>query len=313
MGRLMATIHSWIPAGTRPEHRAMVPSGIVVHELPGDGAELPEHLGAGQFLVSALHPDRLDAVIARLDGLKVVQTMSAGVDQVAGHVPAGVTLCDGSGIHDVPIAEWVVMVILASLHELAGHLDAQREGSWRPRAPGGGDDLEGATVLIVGHGSIGRAVEKRLEPFGVNFLRVARRTREGVSSLDELPTLLPQADVVVILVPLTDRTRGLVNSDFCAAMRPGALLVNVARGPIVDGRALNEAPRAGRIRAALDVTDPEPLPPEDQLWSAPGLILTPHVAGLVRRRLDRSWSLIADQMQRFVDGMPLRNVVVDGY
>ena len=291
----------------------MLPSAVVLHELPADGADMPEHLGAGQFLVSALRPDRLDAVIARLDDLEVVQTMSAGVDQVAGHIPAGVTLCDGSGIHDVPIAEWVVMVTLASLHELAGHLDAQREGLWRPRALGGGDDLEGATVLIVGHGSIGRAVEKRLQPFGAKFLRVARRAREGVSSLDDLPSLLPQADVVVILVPLTERTRGLVNAGFCAAMRPGALLVNAARGPIVDGHALNEALRAGRIRAALDVTDPEPLPPQDPLWSAPGLILTPHVAGLVRRRLDRSWSLIADQMHRFVDGTPLRNVVVDGY
>jgi phosphoglycerate dehydrogenase-like enzyme len=309
----MATIHAWIPAGTRPEHRAMVPPGVVVHELPGDGAEMPEHLGAGQFLVSALRPDRLDAVIARLDGLEVVQTMSAGVDQFAGHIPAGVTLCDGSGIHDVPIAEWVVMVVLASRHDLANYLAAQRDGLWRRGALGGGDDLEGATVLIVGHGSIGRAVEKRLEPFGVSFLRVARRAREGVSSIDELPSLLPQADVVVILVPLTEKTRGLVSAEFCAAMRPGALLVNAARGPIVDGRALNEALRAGRIRAALDVTDPEPLPSEDPLWSAPGLILTPHVAGMVRRRLDRSWSLIADQMRRFAEGKPLRNVVVDGY
>jgi phosphoglycerate dehydrogenase-like enzyme len=309
----MAEIHAWIPAGTRPEHRSLLPSGVAIHELPDDEAELPDHLGTGQFLVAAIRPARLDDVVARLDDLKVVQTLSAGVDHFAGHIPGGVTLCDGSGIHDVPVAEWVVMVVLASLHELAGHLAAQREGKWPSGPRGGGDDLEGATVLIVGHGSIGRAVEARMRPFGVRFLRVALHAREGVSSIEELPSLLPQADVVVILLPLTPVTRRLVDAGFLSAMRQGALLVNASRGPVVDTRALNDALRAGHVRAALDVTDPEPLPPKDPLWSAPGLILTPHTAGMVRRRLDRSWGLVAEQMRRFAAGEPLRNVVVEGY
>jgi phosphoglycerate dehydrogenase-like enzyme len=309
----MADVHAWIPAGTLPEHRAMLPRNVTVHDLPEDGAAVPDHLGTGQFLVAAFRPDRLDQLIARLDGLQVVQTMSAGVDHFAGHIPDGVTLCDGSGIHDVPVAEWVLMVVLASLHGLPDHLAAQRDGAWRPGRLGGGDDLDGTTVLIVGHGSIGRAVEERMRPFGANFLRVALHRRAGVSSLDELPSLLPQAGVVVILVPLTATTRGLVDATFLARMEKGALLVNASRGPIVDARALNEALRAGRVRAALDVTDPEPLPAGDPLWSAPGLIITPHVAGFVRRRLDRSWALIADQMRRFAEGAPLRNVVADGY
>src|SRR5258705_6907389 len=160
----MAEIHAWIPAGTRPEHRSLLPRAVAIHDLPDDAAALPDHLGSGQFLVAAIHPGRLDDVIARLDDLKVVQTLSAGVDQFAGHIPAGVTLCDGSGIHDVPVAEWVVMVVLASLHELAGSLARQREANWRVGARGGGEDLEGATVLIVGHGSIGRAGETGMRP-----------------------------------------------------------------------------------------------------------------------------------------------------
>jgi phosphoglycerate dehydrogenase-like enzyme len=309
----MADVHAWIPAGTLPEHRALLPREVTVHDVPEDAAPLPDHLGTGQFLVAAFRPDRLDQLIQRLDGLQVVQTMSAGVDQFAGHIPDGVTLCDGSGIHDVPVAEWVLMVVLASLHQLPDHLAAQRDGAWRHARHGGGDDLEGATVLILGYGAIGRAVEERMRPFGAEFLRVAMHRREGVSPPDELPSLLPQAGVIVILVPLTDATRGLVDANFLESMQQGALLVNASRGPIVDARALNQALRAGHIMAALDVTDPEPLPAGDPLWSAPGLILTPHIAGLVRRRLDRSWALIADQMRRFVEGAPLRNVVADGY
>jgi phosphoglycerate dehydrogenase-like enzyme len=152
-----------------------------------------------------------------------------------------------------------------------------------------------------------------MRPFGASFLRVAMHRREGVWPLDQLPSLLPQAGVVVILVPLTEATRGLVDAKFLGAMQQGALLVNASRGPIVDTEALYEALRARRVRAALDVTDPEPLPAGDPLWSAPGLILTPHVAGSVSRRLDRSWALIADQMTRFVEGAPLRNIVADGY
>jgi len=295
------------------QHRALLPAEVVLHDLPPRDATLPDRLGGGQFLVADSGPPRFDEIVRRLDGLEVVQTLSAGVDRFAGHIPAGVTLCDGSGIHDVAVAEWIVMVVLASRRGLSEHLAAQREGVWRPGSHGGGDDLEGASVLIVGHGAIGRALEARLRPFGVRMLRVALHPRRGVSGVNELRSLLPMADVVVILVPLTEGTRRMVDAGFLAAMRPGALLVNASRGEVVDSEALDSALRAEHVRAALDVTDPEPLPAGDRLWSAPGLLLTPHIAGHVHRRLDRSWAFVAGQLRRFVAGEPLVNVVVEGY
>jgi phosphoglycerate dehydrogenase-like enzyme len=303
----------WIPPETAAQHRALLPQGVTVHDLPA-GSPLPERLGRGEFLVADYNRPRVLEAIARLEDLRVVQTMAAGVDSLLDHIPPGVTLCDAAGVHDVPIAEWVVMTMLAAFHNLPEHLEAQRSGTWRRAGlDGGGDDLEGATILIVGYGSIGRALESRLAPFGGTILRVARHQREGVHPLAHLPAMLPQADVVVILLPLTAETRGLVDAQFLAAMRPGALLMNPARGPIVDTEALTQAVQAGRVRVALDVTDPEPLPDGHPLWSAPGVIITPHVGGAVRKLYDRAWRLIADQVRRYATGEPLRNVVVDGY
>ena len=306
-------INVWIPPGTAPEHRALLPNEIAIHEVPA-AKTLPDRLGRGEFLVADYNPPRVIESIHRLDDLRVVQAMAAGVDWLLDAIPSGVTLCDGAGVHDVPVAEWVVMTMLAAYHNLPTYVDAQRRERWhRGGIDAGGDDLEGTTVLIVGYGSIGRAVEARLTSFGVKLLRVARHPREGVHPLSELAALLPEADVVVILLPLTAETRRLVDARFLSAMRPGALLINPARGAIVDTEALTGAVLAGRLRAALDVTDPEPLPDGHPLWSAPGVLITPHVAGSVRKLLDRAWRLIADQVRRYQIGDPLRNVVVDGY
>ncbi len=302
----------WIPDNTRPEHRSLLPPVSVVHELPADD-QLPERLGSGQFLVAGFSFERILDVIPRLDGLRVIQTLSAGVDRLVDRLPPGVVLCDASGVHDISVSEWVVMAILASIRNLPAHLESQRNARWPAEQVAEADDLEGATVLILGYGSIGRAVEARLAPFGATFLRVAMHGRGGVSPASELPTLLPQADIVLVLLPLTTATRGLVDADFMSKMQRGALLVNAARGPIVDTDALNESLLAGRIRAAVDVTDPEPLPDGHPLWAAPGILITPHVGGWVRKRLDRSWRLVADQVGRFSRGEPLRNVVVEGY
>lgn len=275
---------------------------------------LPDRLGRGEFLVADYNQGRVREAIPRLDDLHVVQAMAAGVDWLIDAIPAGVTLCDGAGIHDVPVAEWAVMVILAAYHNLPIYVRAQEARHWvRAGVDSGGDDLEGATVLIVGYGSIGRALETRLTPFGVNLLRVARRPAEGVHAWRDLPGLLRQADVVVILLPLTPETRRIVDGDFLSAIRPGALLVNAARGAIIDTDALMRAVLDGKVRAALDVTNPEPLPDGHPLWSAPGVLITPHVAGSVRKLFDRAWRLIADQVRRYQTGAPLRNVVVDGY
>lgn len=174
-------------------------------------------------------------------------------------------------------------------------------------------DLEGKRVLLLGYGSIGKAVEERLRPFGVEVLPVARHARPGVYTPQDLPHLLPQADAVVVLLPLTPETRRLVDREFLSRMKPGALLVNAGRGPVVDTEALLEAVREGRVRAALDVTDPEPLPPGHPLWRAEGVFITPHVAGLSQGFHRRAARFLADQVGRYLRGEPLRNVVQEGY
>jgi phosphoglycerate dehydrogenase-like enzyme len=179
-----------------------------------------------------------------------------------------------------------------------------------------GEDLAGKTVLIIGYGSIGAAIEARLAPFGVTVVRVARTPKQNppVSSVDQLPPLLPNADIIVAIVPLTPETRGLLGKKEISLMKKGALLVNAARGPVVDTDALVEALNAHHIRAALDVTDPEPLPAGHPLWSAPNCLITPHVGGSTPEFIHRAFRFGAEQVRRFLNGQPLENVVSDaGY
>jgi phosphoglycerate dehydrogenase-like enzyme len=300
----------WIPAATPAPLRAHLPDDVEVREVPAYGPieNAPQH---ADILVSAFDPARSIEVLPQLRDLRVVQVLSAGVDVIAPHVPASVTLCDGSGIHDASVSEWVLMATLAMRRQLPEHLAAQREGTWRWSS--GGADLEGATALILGYGSIGRATEARLAPFGVRVLRVARHAHDGVHGSADLHALLPESDVVIVLLPLTEETRGFVDERFLAAMRDGALLVNAARGAVVDSMALLDALSRHRITAALDVTDPEPLPDGHPLWSAPGVIITPHVGGAVRGLFERAWRFAGQQVRRYQRGEPLRNVVSDGY
>jgi phosphoglycerate dehydrogenase-like enzyme len=297
----------------RPEARALdnLPPEVELVFVDRDEPPTPALLEGVEFAVlDPPPPDGTLEALAQADALKVVQSLSAGVDFLVGRLPEHVTLCDAAGVHDASVAEWVAAVVLADAKRLPDFYDAQRAGEWRHRALA---DVEGMDVLILGHGSIGRAVEVRLAPFHVRFKRVARRARAGVHAIDELPDLLGEADAVVVLVPLTDATRGLLDAQMLARMKPGALLINAARGPVVDTGALVTALKEQRIRAALDVTDPEPLPDGHPLWSAPGLILTPHVAGDVPRFPQRAMELVAAQVRRHLAGQPLRNVVRDGY
>jgi phosphoglycerate dehydrogenase-like enzyme len=303
----IAMTHVWIPPGTSERHRSWLPPGVVVHELPPAGST-PARLGPGQFVVADFSRPNLLDLLGRLDGVRV-----AGIEDLAGRMPEGVVLCDGAGIHDAPVADWVVMAILGMYRRLPQHVLAQQQARWiRPGAKGV-TDLEGCTVLIVGYGSIGRAVEARLLPFGVTIQRVGRRAREGVSAAEHLPRLLPEADVVVILLPHTPQTVRFVDDKFLSSMRQGALLVNPSRGRVVDTAALMRALEKQHVRAALDVTDPEPLPDGHQLWKMDGVLITPHIAGSVEGAYDRAWRLVAEQVRRFVNGEPLKNVVTDGY
>lgn len=305
----------WIP------HRAGLallddlPPGVTV-ELLEDPARLPSSPAGVRFWVPPFlaGPD-VGALLAELPDLAVVQLLSAGADAWVGRVPDGVTLCDARGVHDSATAEWVVAAILSAVRGFAPLVRAQARREWAYGEVAPTDELAGKRVLIVGAGSIGAAVRARLAPFDVTFTLVARTPRpaEGVHGVDELPALLPGADIVVLLVPLTEQTRGLVDEKFLAAMPDGALLVNAARGPVVRTSALVTELASGRLRAALDVTDPEPLPADHPLWELPNVLLTPHVAGSVRGLLPRVYRLVEAQLRRLVTGEPLVNRVVDGY
>jgi phosphoglycerate dehydrogenase-like enzyme len=301
----------WIPAGTPQGRRTDLSGAANLHDYPAAGP-WPDHLGHADMLVAGHDVGAALEAVSRLDGLRVVQTLSAGVDRIVDSLPAGITLCDASGVHDVGVAEWIVMAILASNRRLPQLFEAQQAATWRHDGSRG-DELSGSSAIILGHGSIGRAVELRLAPFGVDVVRVARTERHGVHALADLPALLPSADILVILLPLTPETRGLVSDELLSRLKPGALIVNASRGAVVDTPALMAALMDGRIRAALDVTDPEPLPDGHPLWSMPGVLITPHVAGDVSGEEDRAWALVADQVERLARGEPLRNVVVDGY
>jgi phosphoglycerate dehydrogenase-like enzyme len=244
--------------------------------------------------------------LAALPRLRLVQLRSAGAERFAGRLPDGVVLCNARGAHTPATAEWVVAATLAAQRGLPDLVREQDAGRW---TPGTHRSLVGARVLVVGAGDIGRRVGAMLSGFDVALTSVGRTARDGVHGTGELPALLPGADVVVLVVPVTDETTGLVDAAFLAAMPDGALLVNAARGVVVDTDALLAELTAGRLRAALDVTDPEPLPEGHPLWSAPGLLLTPHVAGAVPGTGARTQAAVLAQLRRVLAGEPLADVV----
>ncbi|WP_338673114.1 2-hydroxyacid dehydrogenase [Streptomyces sp. SCSIO 30461] len=253
--------------------------------------------------------------LAAMTSVQVVQTLSAGIDHVEpglGSLRAGVSLCNAKGVHEASTAELALALVLASLRGIPRFVEGQREEEWRA---GFYPALADKSVLIVGYGSIGAAIEDRLTPFEcarvARVARSARATARGeVHPLVRLPLLLPQADVVILSTPLTPATRHLVDADFLRRMRDGALLVNVARGPVVDTEALIDETATGRITAALDVTDPEPLPPGHPLWHARGVLISPHVGGSTSAFMPRAKRLMRDQLRRFAAGGPLHNVVL---
>lgn len=252
--------------------------------------------------------------LSEMTSVRVVQTLSAGIDHMEPglkFLAPGVRLCNARGVHEASTAELTLGLILASLRGIPRFVEGQRQEEWRS---GFYPALADKSVLIVGYGSIGSAIEDRLTPFEcarvTRVARSARATERGpVHPLAELPSLLPEADVVVVSTPLTEDTRGLVDAGFLARMKDGALLVNVARGPVVDTAALITELESGRITAALDVTDPEPLPAGHRLWHAPGVLISPHVGGSTSAFLPRAKRLIAAQVARYAAHEPLDNVV----
>jgi phosphoglycerate dehydrogenase-like enzyme len=281
------------------------------------------------FWIPLLSPKIVQSQWQYLKGVRVVQAPWAGIGPFLEMLPPGVVLCDAQGVHDIPTAEWTLSAILAMQRCLPFYVELQTQGKWgtglqaqqidltpdakieNPPVPI--NEVAGATVLIVGYGSIGKAVESRLAPFGVKFLRVAHSPREGVYAVAKLDELLSQADIVVITAPLTSETKHLFNASRLSKMKPQALLVNAGRGGIVDTEALLQTLNGKKIRAAIDVTDPEPLPAGHPLWKAPNLLITPHVGGDSDKFMGRVFKLASEQVDRFAHGEPLLNVVTGEY
>lgn len=248
----------------------------------------------------------LEALAAPPGRLRVIQTLSAGVDWLVGHVPEHVKVCNARGVYDAPLAEWVLGAILATQRGLLGARDAQARHEWDAMEP---PELAGGRVVILGFGSIGTAIADRLRPFGVDVVGVARSARPGVRGLDELDEVLPGAEILVDILPLTSETRGLLDARRLGLLPDGALLVNAGRGRTVATAALVEELRAGRLRAVLDVTDPEPLPKDHPLWGQPNVLISPHMAGDSPASTIRAFELAGDQVRRFAAGEPLINEV----
>jgi phosphoglycerate dehydrogenase-like enzyme len=282
------TVLEWDLAGVPPQQRI----DIVV----------PPYMGGPQVLRN------LEAVETAL-----VQSQSIGYDGVAEVLPSGRVFANAAGVHETSTAEMVLAMVLASQRELPRLLQNQQAGRWETKPTA---SLADRRVLIVGYGGVGKAIEQRLLPFETSVTRVASKQRTDQSGvihgIAELPELLPEHDIVIVGVPLSDTTKHLIDDAFLSAMPDGALLVNVARGPVADTDALVRHTGSGRIRAALDVTDPEPLPADHPLWTTPGVIISPHVGGASSAMLPRMGRLVQRQIDLMLAGESPANVVLGG-
>jgi len=314
-----------------PELHRLLPAGIELVLIPSH----PSRPLDVEFWIAPPLSAPAERAWPFLRGVRVVQSTLAGIDALRKLLPPDLILCDGRGVHTISTAEWAVTAILASFKYLPFYDELRRVHSWSRRREAEDhyralhpttrtfhphvliEELHAQRVLIVGYGAIGQAIEERLKPFGVEILRIARSARPNaaapVHAITELHALLPVADVVVLIVPSTQETTGLIGAREIALMKQGALLVNAARGSVVDTAALLAALHSGRIRAAVDVTDPEPLPEDHPLWDAPNLLLTPHVAASTPQFMIRAMQLAGDQIGRYLRGEPLENVVTGEY
>jgi phosphoglycerate dehydrogenase-like enzyme len=264
-----------------------------------------------------------------LRGVKLVLSLMAGTEWIRPTVGPDVLISSGRGAHSPSTAEWALTAILTMLRHVQFYVSVQQSEVWKQRfempaiyaeitgdkrrlyPPVMQEELTGKRVLLVGHGSIGQQIERLLGPFGVELTRVARTARENprVHAVSELDALLPEAEIVILILPLTPESRHLIGKQQFERMRQGTLVVNAARGAVVDTDALVEALQSGKIRAAVDVTDPEPLPLGHPLWSCLNVFITPHVAGSTPEFARRSMQVAADELRRYMKGDPLVNRV----
>lgn len=251
----------------------------------------------------------------RLEGVEVglVQGQSIGYEGVAEQLPAGVPFANAATVHETSTAELAVALTLAVQRQLDLFAINGRDGRW---APVFAESLADRRVLVLGYGGVGKAVAARLRPFEVEIVAVASRARDEdgihVHGVDELHDLLPTADIVVLTLPGGDATRHIIDDAALSALPDGALVVNVGRGSLIDTEALVSHVERGRIRAGLDVTDPEPLSSDHPLWNAPGVLIAPHVGGASTAMRPRIAALLRRQIAHLVAGEPLENVVIEG-
>jgi phosphoglycerate dehydrogenase-like enzyme len=313
------------PAALAQELVRLFPAGVELIPIPSK----PEQ----EFTVDLWIPPPAAILGQRiwphLRGVKIAQSMMAGTEWLTELVGPNVTVCNAQGAHSVSTAEWTVAAILASLKYLPLYLRLQRDSDWKSRSTASKEyeaihaddrpqfppilqeELSGKRVLIVGYGDIGKRIEKFLSPYDVEITRVARSPRSApeVHAVSELDRLIPAAEIIILILPLTPESHGLIGPQQIGLMQQGALLVNAARGPIIQTDSLVNALNDGKIRAALDVTDPEPLPPEHPLWKCPNLLITPHVAGSTPQFSPRAIKIAIDQIKRLMEGKPLLHVV----
>ena len=292
-----------------PERALMgeMPANVEVLLVPPEPAPLPDLSGVDLIVpLVRIRPALLELLAQPPGRLRVIQTLSAGVDWLVGRVPEHVLVCNARGAYDASLAEWVVGAILASQRGLLRAHAAQAHSDWTPFEP---DELAGRRIVILGFGSIGTAVADRLRPFDVEVVAVSRTRRDGVLGLEDLDDALSRADVLVDLLPLTRDTTGFLDAHRLGLLPRGALVVNAGRGRTIQTDALLAELERGRLRAALDVTDPEPLPVGHPLWSLPNVLISPHIAGDSPGATRRVFELAGDQIRRFAAGQPLINEV----
>jgi phosphoglycerate dehydrogenase-like enzyme len=245
----------------------------------------------------------------KMPNLKILQMPNAGYDDALEFVRDGMTLCNGRSIHDDSTAELAVGLTIASLRGFADFVRNQDKSSWVHVR---NQSINDKRVGIIGFGSIGSTIAKMLSGFSVEVIPFTQSGRDNTIAISNLDKHLPTLDVVILILPLTAESKHLFNAQRLALMKDGALLVNVARGPIVDTNALVKELNSGRITAALDVTDPEPLPSDHPLWRAKGVLISPHVGGNTSAFEKRARRLIESQLQLLAEGKSLNNVIVAG-
>jgi phosphoglycerate dehydrogenase-like enzyme len=276
--------------------------GVTVVPYDPNSTELTDRQRTANVLLPPYRSShRPIPLLKQLPDLQMVQLLSAGVDEWAGDVPGHVVLSSARGAHARPVAEWVIAAILTLYRQWPALVRFQDNATWAHRKVDA-DTLADKRVLIIGAGSIGTAVAQRLTVFDAAVTLVARTARANVHAVGELPDLVSSHDIVVITAPLNESTQGLVDKTFLAAMPNGSLLVNAGRGQIVDTDALTAEVQSERLRAALDVTDPEPLPSEHPLWHCSNVIISPHMARTVPGTNALCYAVAAEQITTFVQG-----------